>query len=266
MKYERSSTKYLDGTIVIIYTFFSGFWILCSDRLLALLIHDLTLLTKLQMVKGWLFVLLTSGLLYGLVRWGMRSLQESHNLLQAIVEGTDDAIFVKDCAGRYVMLNSATAKHLEKSRSQILGQDDTTLFSPNIAREIRETDHNILSTGQTQSLEETVAINGSLRTYHSIKGVYRDAKQNIIGLIGIARDITERKRLVEELKRDKEDLAALSTVTANGISTLNLQELLDVMLERIVEVMQADAATIRLKKDDSLQICASIGIKNNDYI
>ena len=266
MKYERPSAKYLAGNIVIIYTFFSGFWILCSDRLLSLLTNDTTLLTQLQTVKGWVFVLLTSGLLYGLVRQGLGSLQESNNLLQGIVECTDDAIFVKDCSGHYAMLNSATASHLDKSRSQILGRDDTAFFSPDTAREIMEIDRSILATGETRSFEESVTINGSTRTYHSTKGVYRDSKHNVIGLIGIARDITERKLLLEELKRDKEDLAALNTVTANGISTLNLQELLDVMLGRIMEVMQADAATIRLKKDDTLQVCASIGIENEDYI
>ena len=76
----------------------------------------------------------------------------------------------------------------------------------------------------------------------------------------MAQDITEQKRLLEELKREKEDLSALITVTTNGISTLHLEELLDVLLQRIVQVMRADAAVILLKKDNQLYVGSSLGI------
>jgi PAS domain S-box-containing protein len=82
----------------------------------------------------------------------------------------------------------------------------------------------------------------------------------VVDLIAMAQDITEQKRLLEELKREKEDLSALITVTTNGISTLHLEELLDVLLQRIVQVMRADAAVILLKKDHQLYVRSSIGI------
>lgn len=78
----------------------------------------------------------------------------------------------------------------------------------------------------------------------------------ILGTSGTLNDITERKSieaehelLLEQLRREREDLAALSTVTANAISTLNLEELLDVLLQRIVQVMHADAAVILLTEN-----------------
>lgn len=76
----------------------------------------------------------------------------------------------------------------------------------------------------------------------------------------MAQDITEQKRLLEELRREKEDLSALIAVTTNGISTLHLKELLDVLLQRIVAVMRADAAVILLKKDNQLYVGSSLGI------
>ncbi len=264
-KDELSSAKHLAGNIVFIYALFSSFWILCSDRLLALLTNDSKLLTQLQTFKGWAFVLLTSGLLYAVVRWGLRSLQASNSLLQAVVEGTTDAIFVKDCSGRYVLVNTACAQIFGKSKSHVIGKDDTALLSPDTARELMETDRRIITTGQTQVIEETVTINGITQTFLSTKDVYRDSQGNVSGLIGIARDITERKQLLEELRREKEDLAALSTVTANGIGTLNLQKLLDELLRRIVEVMRADAAVILLKQDNHLYVRASIGMNEEAF-
>jgi hypothetical protein len=57
----------------------------------------------------------------------------------------------------------------------------------------------------------------------------------VVDLMAMAQDITEQKRHLEELRREKEDLSALIAVTTNGISTLHLKELLDVLLQRIVQ-------------------------------
>jgi diguanylate cyclase (GGDEF)-like protein/PAS domain S-box-containing protein len=97
----------------------------------------------------------------------------------------------------------------------------------------------------------------------------------IIGTSGTLIDITKRKlalverdRLFEQLQREREDLAALSTVTANAVSTLNLEQLLNVLLLRIAEVTHADTAVILLVDNSDLpeelppRLCvrASIGL------
>ncbi len=267
-KDEVPGERYLAGKIVFVYAFFSSFWILCSDWLLMLLTHDSSRLTQRQTFKGWVFVLLTSGLLYVLVRQGLRSLQASYNLLRSVIQGTTDAIFFKNLEGRYLTINPAGASILGRSVEEVIGKDDTELFPPEIARQLREKDSRVIISGKTQVSEDVLPVGDAKRTYLSTKDIYRNTEGNPLGLIGIARDITEHKQLLEELRRDKEDLAALSTVTANGISTLNLQELLNVLLRRIVEVMHLDAGVILLRKDNHLNVCASIGINaagHSDY-
>ena len=69
----------------------------------------------------------------------------------------------------------------------------------------------------------------------------------------------ERDRFLERLKQENEDLVALTQVTANAISTLDLDELLRVLLGRVVEVMRADAATILLADGAGLRVRASVG-------
>ena len=69
----------------------------------------------------------------------------------------------------------------------------------------------------------------------------------------------ERDALLERLKQENEDLAALTQLTANAISTLDLDELLRVLLGRVVEVMHADAATILLVEGAELRVRASAG-------
>ncbi len=123
-----------------------------------------------------------------------QSLRQRHGLLQAIVERTSDAVFVKDRAGRYVWINPAGARCLGKPVEEILGADDTVLFPADTARRIREADQQILASGETRTYECAGTALGVPRTYHCTTGVYRDAYGAVAGLVGVAQDITERRR------------------------------------------------------------------------
>jgi PAS domain S-box-containing protein len=70
----------------------------------------------------------------------------------------------------------------------------------------------------------------------------------------------ERDQLLERFKQENEDLAALTHVTASALSTLNLDELLTALLQRVVEVMKADAAAILLAEGEWLRLRAGIGL------
>jgi PAS domain S-box-containing protein len=122
------------------------------------------------------------------------SLQESYNLLHGVIEGTTDAVYVKDRQGRYLMINAAGAGFLGKTVAEVIGQDDTQLFSSQTARAIMEGDRRIMATGEIQTYEDVGSAAGATRTYLSTKGPYRDARGTILGVIGISRDITERKQ------------------------------------------------------------------------
>ncbi len=260
MKDELQSVKHKTRNIVLIYAFFSSFGVFCSDWLLVQLTHDSNSLTQ-QILKDWVFILLTSGLLYAIVNRSLRALQASYRLVCGILQGSTEAIFVKNLQGRYLMINPAGARLLQRTVEEIIGKNDTELFPPNIAHQIRDEDNNVILSGQTQVYEDVIPVGDTMQTFLSTKDIYKNSQGEAIGLIGIARDITEQKRLLEALRQEKEDLAAISTVTANSICTLNLEELLNVLLERIVALMGADAAVIFLKKDDCLEVGASIGIE-----
>ena len=258
--------------IVLIYCLFGSLWILFSDWILeSLFFNNSQLITQLQTLKGWLFIFLTSGLLYELIRRSQQSLHDSYSLLHAIVEGTTDAIFVKDRQGRYLMVNSACAQILGHPPNQIIGRDDREFFPPDNADAIQTTDREILNQGTSESLEEKIITGGKTRIYWSRRHIWRSRKGEIQGLIGIARDITERKQLIqrqeqllEQLQQQTNDLRALNAITENGISTLNINDLLHTLLHRIVSVTSADAAVLLLYQKNSLQPRSSIGIPESD--
>jgi PAS domain S-box-containing protein len=120
--------------------------------------------------------------------------QKSHALLEAIIEGTTDAVFVKDREGRYLMINSSGARFLGRSAEEVLGKEDAQLFSPQTAHTIREGDQRVLASGEAQTYEDVGAAAGITRTYLSTKFPFRGPQGEMVGLIGISRDITERRR------------------------------------------------------------------------
>jgi len=138
--------------------------------------------------------------------YSSRELQRNLSLLRGITEGTTDAVFVKDLDGRYLMMNTAGARFLGRSVAEVIGRNDTELFNPADAREIMQRDRNVLEAGGTQTYEEAATSDGVARVYLSTKGPFRDANGEIAGLLGICRDITDRKRAEEEIRQSQQKL------------------------------------------------------------
>ncbi|WP_333445081.1 PAS domain S-box protein [Microcoleus sp. D3_18_C4] len=148
-----------------------------------------------------------------------QALQKNYNLLMAVINSTPAALFVKDIQGRYLMLNAAGASIIGKSVDDIIGRDDSELFPPEIAGNIRKTDRPIMAAGTTEAIEEELPVKGNLRTFLSTKSAYRDGLGKISGIVTIARDITESKK-AEIANRS---LAAILEATPDFVGTYNLE-------------------------------------------
>jgi PAS domain S-box-containing protein len=130
-----------------------------------------------------------------------RALIESYSLLNAVVEGTPGAVFVKDLAGRYLMINSIGARSFGLTIEEVIGKDDRDLFPPGIADDIVEHDRRVLESGEPQTIEETATLRGLSRVFLTSRGVYRNVHDEVIGLVGFSRDITELKRLEQQFRQ-----------------------------------------------------------------
>ena len=61
---------------------------------------------------------------------------------------------MKDLKGRYLMINSAGARFLGRSTEEVIGKNDTELFTPEDGREIMKRDREVVQSGETQTYEE----------------------------------------------------------------------------------------------------------------
>jgi PAS domain S-box-containing protein len=128
-------------------------------------------------------------------------LRTSHTLLQSVIEGASDPMFIKDLDGRFVLINSATADAFGMRPSEVLGRTAEQVFPAGFARQVRESDDRVMREGFPLTLEETLSSSGGTRTFLVSKAPRRDATGAVVGLIGVAKDVTERKGAEETIKR-----------------------------------------------------------------
>ena len=139
------------------------------------------------------------------------------DLLEAVIQATPDAIFVKDIAGRYVLVNDAFARFIGKSPSQIVGRHDFELYDREDAERFVESDQKVLSTGIAEQFEGVAhGEGGTTQAYLVTKGVCRDHRGTIIGIYGISHDITELKRANESLEQTRDALFRSQKMEAVG--------------------------------------------------
>src|SRR5690606_17779999 len=119
-------------------------------------------------------------------------------LLRAIAEWSPDMIFVKDLEGRYLFFNPAAARFARRDPSDVLGQDDSVLFSPEQVERVRSVDRRVMESGHLETTEEELMSGGA--PHHSLtsKLPYRDRTGAVAGVLGISRDITARKQAEAE--------------------------------------------------------------------
>ena len=131
-------------------------------------------------------------------------LRERSAMLQAISEGTTDLIYAKDSSSRFLFANHSTLEVMGVTAAEAIGAEHDTLFQDHAEHEaIRAVDRRIMTTGVSEAVEEQFTGPHGFRTYLSSKSPLRDGHGNIVGLIGVSRDITERRRAEEQLRQSE---------------------------------------------------------------
>ena len=132
------------------------------------------------------------------------NLKKERILLRTIVDSVPDAIFVKDLASRKVMVNKADCQNcgVEKEE-ELLGTDDFDVFPIEFAERFLADDQKVMNEGicLLDTEECLKAPDGSNKWFLSSKMPLYDETGSIIGLVGNARDITERK-LAEDAQKE----------------------------------------------------------------
>ena len=122
-------------------------------------------------------------------------------LMISIIDSIPDIIFYKDAKGVYQGGNLAFAEFCGRPKDEIIGINDNDIFPAEMADRFRFDDNLMLRRKTLLRKEELVtSVDGSIRIYETMKTPYWTADGTLAGIIGISRDITERKQKEDEIQ------------------------------------------------------------------
>jgi len=127
-------------------------------------------------------------------------LEVERQLLRQLMAGIPDAIYFKDLQHRYIHLNDAERRHLNITcDEEVLGKTADVFVSPERARMEWEEEEKIFATGKplVERIENDIQADGTVRWFSATMAPIRDHRGEIIGLVGVTRDVSEAKRLDE---------------------------------------------------------------------
>lgn len=132
------------------------------------------------------------------------ALAGERNLLKTVIDNIPDKIYAKDTEGRFIICNKAVAKRMGKSDpEEIIGKTDFDFVEHELAAKFHADEEAIIKSGEPLINHEEPLdhLEGGRRWNSATKVPLRDNQGNIIGVVGVGRDITERK--LAEQERDK---------------------------------------------------------------
>lgn len=198
--------------IVLIYAVFSLLWIYCSDSLLAQLIKNQELLTRLSIFKGFLFVLVSAVLLRQLIGGyvgklvsATRQVWESEERFQAIFAGFSDAVIIQDDKGVILDLNPTACSMYGYSRKELLGCQVALISAGQAPYSSAEAAGHLNRSAAGQQLFEWQARHKDGHLFWVEVGMRRINLKGQDRVLAIVRDISDRK-LAEVRLRERENL------------------------------------------------------------
>lgn len=214
--------------ITMIYFVFGCVWIICTDLFAQFIFSEHSSILLISIIKGLFYVLITAILIYVLTYTAFKriiaaqtaitvandelqqsaklykSLYQDHNkkqaLLKSLINSIPDLIFYKNADSVYIGCNKAFEIFVGKKENEIIGKTDLELFDSDTAQLFRTMDSAMISQNSPKiNIEAARYPDGTQAYFETLKSPYYDSTGNIIGLIGISRDITERKKKEEEI-------------------------------------------------------------------
>ena len=140
---------------------------------------------------------------------------------QSVLDALPDIVFVKDCCGVYRQINEAGIAFLGRPRAEIIGAKEQDLFPLELALLAEEVDRMVIEQGRSSvRISRWCRADGQERSLEVTKRPLKDDSGAIIGLAGIAHDVTAAEVAERDRQRATEELAGARIALARASETL----------------------------------------------
>jgi PAS domain S-box-containing protein len=137
------------------------------------------------------------------------ALERERNLLRTLIDNMPDFIYVKDSHSRFEICNQAHAEAMGyQSPAELIGKTDYELFPEDLAGQYFKSEQQMLRSGQAMvdNMEPTVDRQGAKRWLSTTKVPLKGSRGKFDRIVGISRDVTERKKFEDALRKAKDEL------------------------------------------------------------
>ena len=149
-------------------------------------------------------------------------LQESEEKYRTLIENADDQIFLIDETLKVLSLNTSAARTFGKKPEEVVGESILDLFPKEIANGYSENLIKVFKTGEKYKFE-TKLITGEIKAWISANLTpVKDQYGKVVSVLGVARDITERKKIEEEVIESEEKLKRILDSSPDAITVTDL--------------------------------------------
>jgi two-component system, NarL family, sensor histidine kinase UhpB len=139
------------------------------------------------------------------------ALAEREAYLRAMLDNFPFLVWLKDVQGRFLAVNDTFARSCGRARAaDIVGLTDFDVWPKDLAQLYVDDDRSVIATRKQKDVEEPIFVEGAARWFETFKTPILDKLGNVLGTTGFSRDITERQRLDEQLRAQREQLRALA--------------------------------------------------------
>jgi two-component system, sensor histidine kinase and response regulator len=153
-----------------------------------------------------------------------QELAHERNLFNALMESIPDTIYFQDADCRFMRVNKAQARMLGiADPKEAIGKSDFDYFPAEVAQGFYESEKKLLQSGQPilGAIQRIPRPDGEVQWLSATEVPIYDAQGAIIGLVGISRDITDRKRVEVELQKAKEDAEAANCAKSEFLANMS---------------------------------------------
>jgi len=147
-----------------------------------------------------------------------------YNQLQSLIQAIPDIVYFKDDTGKYLLFNNAFEKLTGLPAKKILFKTDRDLLPPDLAERCYGSDQAVMQSGRVQRVEESsLTPDGRMIIFETIKVPLLDNKNKINGIVGISRDISERKQTERDLRESEELYRTLVRTLPDAVTMTDLE-------------------------------------------
>lgn len=150
-----------------------------------------------------------------------RTSQRRDDELHAILDAVPHVLFFKDTALRYREVNAEFERIFHIDRGAAIGEDDK-IFGPASHERFASQDRALMASGEARTYDDEMVLDGELRSIQTRKRTVRDRRGKLRGVVGVAIDVTEQKRLQRQLEDAHDGLSIALEAARMGTWELDL--------------------------------------------